>query len=305
MKPLQNISRTEARPGHCTGSTRAVAMAAVFFVAGVVVSGLWFSRGAGRGAGVEAEVQSPGVAGLSEASKSFLQRLELPVELHYYSLFDKASANAPAQAFATRVDQMLAQYAQASGGKIKVVRVDAPSTDSANAALGDGLKPFDLDKGDGSYLGIAVVCKQKKESLDMLAPEWEPALESDLTRAIARVVAANPAPTPPPPVDTASLETVKSTIPNFGTVSVKEGTRFLRQSAIDQIQQVSQDMDSRVKQAEQEVLAAQNSQSEAQIQAAVQQLKKAQAEQLARLAQIATSTKSQIAALQQLKGGDH
>ena len=101
-----------------------------------------------------------------------------------------------------------------------------------NAAQADGITSFNIDKGDACFLGITVVCGGQREALPRLAPEWEQALESDLSRAIARAVEAQVAAAPPAPkVDTAALDTVKTMIPDTSAVSVEDGSQALRDTA--------------------------------------------------------------------------
>ena len=91
----------------------------------------------------------------------------------------------------------LTEYAAVAEGKLKVVRYLSPSDAAANAASADRIKPFNLDKGNACFLGLALSCQDRKESIPQLAPEWEQALEPDLTRAILRL--ANPASSPTRP----------------------------------------------------------------------------------------------------------
>ena len=174
---------------------RGLVLGLAFFAAGTALSAMWFARAPSR---QPAAPESAGQPALSEATRAVLRRLGSPVEIRFYSLLDAASASESVQAFSGRVDQLLAQYEQEAAGKIKVIRSKILSPASANAALADGIKPFDLDKGDGCYLGIAVVRAQQKETLSPLAPEWEQALEPDLTRAIARAIAGDSEALAPP-----------------------------------------------------------------------------------------------------------
>ena len=68
-----------------------------------------------------------------------------------------------------------------------MTRFGSETNANPNAALADGIKGFNLEKGEGCYLGIALSSKGKKEVLPQLSPEWEPALESDVSRAILRL----------------------------------------------------------------------------------------------------------------------
>jgi hypothetical protein len=203
------------------------------------------------------------------------------------------------------VDQLLAQYEQEAGGKIKVARVNSISSAAANAAAADGIKAFNMDKGEACFLGIAVVRGADKESLSSLAPEWEPALESDLSRAIARAAENSPKAAPARSADTAALETVKRLIPNVDSISVDQGKKVLRQAALAEFKQAVQEMQAKVKAAEDKFLQAQADQSEAGQEAARKELAQIQADHLTALRRLTAASQAQTAALEQIKGAAH
>jgi vacuolar-type H+-ATPase subunit H len=276
-------------------SARIIIPALVFFLAGAALSAVWFSRGGWH----HSDAENP--AALSDATKAVLQHLDSPVEIRFYSMLDASSVPESVRVFAGRVDQLLAQYEQAGGDRVRVVRCKSFSNSSANAAEADGIKAFNNDKGDACFLGIAVVCGGQKESLPQLAPEWEQALEPDVTRAIARAVEARPGTQPLARTDTATLDSVRKAIPNLEAVSLEEGTKVLRDASLAQFKQAAEEMQAQVKDAEQRFIRAQGDQSEAAQQAAAEQLQKIQAEGTRKLQQIAQDAHAQIAALQQLK----
>jgi hypothetical protein len=243
------------------------------------------------------------VIALSDSTKAVLKRLASPVEIRFYSLLDPATVSDSAQAFARRVDQLLSAYQQQAGGKINVTRFDSPSDANAQAAAADGLQPFNRDKGNVCYLGLAVVLSGQKELLPQLAPEWEPAVESDVTRAIVRVIGAQPSAGSPlvaAQPDTATLEQVKRAVPDLASVSVEEGTRILREAALKDFAVAADEMELRQKEAQQRVTDAQGK-SEAEQQAARKNLQQVQLEQAGKLKQVAARLQAQITALQQLK----
>jgi hypothetical protein len=104
-----------------------------------------------------------------------------------------------------------------------------------------------------------------------------------------------------PPVDAATIEEVKQTIPNFASVSLADGTQILREAALKQFAAAAKEMDTQVKQAQEQLVQAENGQSAAEQQAAVKHLQQTQAEQTEKLQQIAAQLQTQIAALKQLK----
>jgi hypothetical protein len=291
----------EKRREGAGAAVRSLVLGLAFFAAGIALSAWWFLRAPPA----PAAPGSVGPPGLSEATRAVLQRLGSPVEIRFYSLLDPSSASDSVRAFSGRVDQLLAQYEQEAAGKIKVSRSKIMSSSSANAALADGIRPFDLDKGEGCYLGIAVVRARQKETLSPLEAEWEQALEPDLTRAIARAVAGDAEAPTPSSADPATLDTVKRLIPNLDSVSLDQGKEALRQASFAQFQQAVQEMQARVKEAEGRFLQAQADQSEDGQEAARKELQQIQADHLASLRRLTAASQAQMNALQQLKGAAH
>jgi hypothetical protein len=277
--------------------TRRIIPALIFFLAGAALSAVWVSHGGWPKAGRDASA----AGALSEATKAVLQRLDSPVEIRFYSLLDASSVPPSVRAFAGRVDQLLGQYEQAAGDRVRVIRCNTLSNDRANEAEADGIRAFNIDKGDACFLGIAVACGGKKESLSHLAPEWEAALEPDLTRAIARAAEAKAGVQPLARADTGTLEAVRRSIPNLDAVSLEAGTKVLREAGLAQFKQAVEEMNARVKEAQERFIQAQGNLSEAGQQAAREQLRKIQTEAMDKVNQIALNSHAQIAALQQLK----
>jgi hypothetical protein len=284
------------------GSGRLVLLVLVAFALGLGLATYLFQRGSGSRAPANSETAIPG--SLSLHTTEVLQNLGAPVEIRFYALLDPESVPASVQDFAGRVDSLLSEYAAVAEGKLKVVRYLSPSDAAANAASADRIKPFNLDKGNACFLGLALSCQDRKESIPQLAPEWEQALEPDLTRAILRL--ANPDSTPsrlagPLQPDAAVISQVKSLLPDLASVSVEQGTQILREKAFATFADTAREMQSRVQEAQQRLAQARNSGSEADQQAALQDFQKVQAEQTDKLKEISAQLQEQIAALQYLK----
>lgn len=105
-----------------------------------------------------------------------------------------------------------------------------------------------------------------------------------------------------PPVDATAIAEVKQAIPNFASVSLADGEQILREAALKKFTAAAKDMDIQVKQAQEQLVQAENGQSAAVQQAARKHLQQTQAEQTEKLQQIAAHLQAQIAALKQLKG---
>ena len=293
----------------CAGEqagARTILLFAVVFLLGIAVSAVWFFIGSKRsptgGNGDNPAIQ------LSENTRAVLSHLDSPLEIRFYALLDPASGPDSMTAFPARVEQLLSAYQQGAGGKIKVTSVNSPSTANANAARADGLEAFNSQKGDACYLGVALVIKGHKETVPRLSPEWEQALEPDLTRAIVRLLDAGRADTVSLVVSQANataVQDVKALIPNLAAVSVQQGNEILRDAAFKDFTAATQEMQTQVKEAEQRLVQAHNGGSEAEQQAAMKHLQEVQAEQTEKLKQIAGRSRTQLDTFQQLKAAPH
>ena len=240
---------------------------------------------------------------LTDGTKAVLTRLKAPVTIRFYSILDP-SAPQSQNAYAIRVNRLLEAYQRQANGKIQLARYTDPA--NANAAIADGIHGFDLDKGGGCYLGLALSYSDKKEAQDRLSPEWEAALESDVSRAILRLtetttISQQAAGVRAP--DTGVVEQVKRLIPNSATISTEEGSQILRQSALKEYSQAVNDMQVQVREAQRQLEQAQNTGSAADQESAVKRLQELQAAQSEKLKKIAFKSQAQIAAFQQLKAG--
>jgi hypothetical protein len=285
---------------------RTILLFAVIFLLGIAVSAVWFYTSSKRGSAIPNEV-TPTLQ-LSDATRAILSRLDSPVEIRFYALLDATTLPDSVTAFAGRVDQLLLAYQQEDGGKVKVTRINSQSNPNANAALADGIQPFNREKGDACYLGLALVTKGHKETLPRLSPEWEQALEPDLTRAIVRLLDATSATTAAGAislVNTAAIQEVKALIPDPATVSVQAGKQILQDAALKDFTAAVKEMDAQLKEAQQRLAQAQNGGSDAEQQAAMKHFQQVQAEQTEKLKQIAARSKAQIDTFQQLKAAPH
>lgn len=267
---------------------------------GLAAGAFWYYRH-GREHGTIGMIGGTGSVILSDSTRAVLKNLDSPVEIRFYSLLDQASVPAATFAFADRINQLLAEFQQVAGGKISVTRHIALS--DADAATADGIKPFNLDKGNACFLGLTVVCGGRKESLPQIQPEWEPALEFDLARAILHV-AATPATSvvkASAPVSPEVTNEIVRLIPDLKGTSLEDGTRILREAALQEFTAAGTETEDKLKVAQQQLSDAQNGHSEAEQQAALKHLQEVQLEQGEKYKQIATRLLAQLAVFQQMK----
>jgi hypothetical protein len=243
---------------------------------------------------------------LSGATSNLLEHLEVPLDLRFYTCLGPAAMAAYTPAYVERVERLLAQFERVSGGKVRLVRRDFPPNSAvAKAAQADGITPFKLRTSQECYLGIAVAGKGHKESLGQLEAQWEPALEFDLARAIARAAQAEPQPLPAavaPRGGPQPLDEIKRLIPNLGAVSVEEGVSRLRGAAVAELARATQESQARIQEVEQELIRAQTNGSDAEQQAALGRLRQLQAEQTGKLREIAARSQAEVQTFKRLKG---
>jgi hypothetical protein len=224
------------------------------------------------------------------------------VEIRFYNLLDKSTVSDATASFAGRMDKLLSAYESAANGKLRVSRINSQAYANVNNAVADGIKEFNSDKSP-CFLGLTVTCGGQKETLASLSPEWEAAVEADVTRAIARVAEAGAGLQSAAPVagNNAGLDEVKLSITNLDSVSLDEGKRLLREAALNELAQVTKEMEVRRQEAEQRFAAAVTNQSRSGQEAARDELQRLQVEQTAKLQEIAAKSQQQIQALEQYK----
>ena len=128
---------------------------------------------------------------LSEGTRGVIAKLESPVKIRFY--FSQSDANVPLalKAFGRRVEDLLGEFRQASGGKIIVEKLDPqPDSDAEGSAALDGVESQVTGAGDRFYLGLSVSQLDQKFALPALTLDREQLLEYDLTRAIGRTATA-------------------------------------------------------------------------------------------------------------------
>jgi hypothetical protein len=311
MHSRGNMESASARPA-------ALALAALgtgLFLAGVGVTAIFFHRQnqpeTGPAPVVETNVTAvksanktqPTIA-LKATTVAVLRNLASVIEIRCYSLLDPKTVPDSTKDFAGRAERLVEAYQQQGNGKIKLVLTDTLSDASAKAAAADGISAFNREKGDACFLGIAVVGNGRTVSLPQLAPDFEPALESDITRAIEQVAQS----LPPGQVKQASgapapetLAAVRRIIPNPEAVSVEDGASRIRQAHLDELADTVLEMETKLKAAQDAFRQAETNQSEADQQAARAQIQKVEAEKSEKLRALFAKSQAEVEAFKFLK----
>lgn len=281
---------------------RPVLLLLVTFLLGVGAGGIWLYRPLRPTAPAEADGNN--ASGLTESTLATLKGLDAPLNIRYYAVIDQATIGATVSDYAERVRALLNQYQSEGNGRVNVARLDSRTDAVISAAVADGMKPFNVDRGEVSYLGLLFSYKGRTEAIPLLSTEWERALESDITRAIARLTAVKPVATrstEAPVPNAAAIAEVKSIIPNVGSLSEDECKRMLQEKALTALTAVSQEAEAKVKEAEQRLVAAQKDGSDATILEARSSLQKAQLQQAERIKDVAAQLQEHLAALKLIK----
>jgi ABC-type uncharacterized transport system involved in gliding motility auxiliary subunit len=124
---------------------------------------------------------------LSPGSKAVLAKIGEPITLRFY-FSDVLGREIPSYAvYATRIRELLRQYAAASNGKVKLEIIDpAPFSDDEDRAVAFGLQGVPVSQGgDLVYFGLAGSnSADKDEIISFFQPDRERFLEYDITKLV-------------------------------------------------------------------------------------------------------------------------
>ncbi len=130
---------------------------------------------------------------LSDGTNNVLSKLAEPITLRFY-LSKKLATGLPGiKGYATRVQEMLEEYAQVAGNQIVLQVIDPePFSEEEDRAVAYGLQGIPLDNGSTQfYFGLAGTSSTDElEVIPFFQPEREEFLEYDLTKMIHTL--ANP-----------------------------------------------------------------------------------------------------------------
>jgi hypothetical protein len=261
------------------------------FLLGAMLAGLWFHHPAAR----------PVAAGLSAPTQKLLGQLAVPVAIHFYAVLPGAP-DPSLPAYAGRVGQMLDAFQAAGGGKVSVTISDSPA--EANAAAAAGVQAFNLDIGGACFLGLTLVSGKNHETIPHLQPEWEPALEADLARALARVAAAAAPPPPPREIAQPDPEIVASIhrlIPDLNATSEQTADQIFHTEFMREMADAGTEMEAQMHAAQERVVQAQAGGLPAELEAAQKNLAQVQLAQGDKIKQIAARLQTRLAVFQRLK----
>jgi ABC-type uncharacterized transport system involved in gliding motility auxiliary subunit len=131
---------------------------------------------------------------LSQGTRDILGKIDTPVKVRLYCTQSENSTPETVflKSYGKRVEDLLAEFKQASKGKLIIEKYDPqPDSDAEDSARMAGIEPEMLSNGDRFYLGLSVSMLDQMQAIPFLAPNRERMLEYDLVRAISRVATAD------------------------------------------------------------------------------------------------------------------
>jgi ABC-type uncharacterized transport system involved in gliding motility auxiliary subunit len=125
---------------------------------------------------------------LSKGTREILAKLDTPVQIRLYASLGNREMPVLLKNYARQVEDLLAEYQQASKGLVTVQKLDPePDSEAEDSARLDGIDGEQLPNGDRIFLGLSITMLDQKQAIPFLAPNRERLLEYDITRAISRV----------------------------------------------------------------------------------------------------------------------
>ena len=137
-------------------------------------------------AGRKADLTAQQLYSLSPGTRTVLAGLHDPITLRLYYSARLGAAIPQYGAHADRVREMLRQYAELSGGKIRLeVRDPEPFSDAEDRATGYGLQGLPLEGNERVFFGLqGNNLLDDERTIPFFQPERERFLEYDLTRLV-------------------------------------------------------------------------------------------------------------------------
>ena len=133
------------------------------------------------------DLTQDGLFTVSSGTQEMLEAIDEPITLRYYRSEELDILGPHYSGHANRVDDLLNEYAQRAGGRLRIERYDpAPFSPEEDLAVVDGLRGITVDV-DGSqvYFGLSGInSTDDRRAIPIFAPNRGTFLEYDLTRLI-------------------------------------------------------------------------------------------------------------------------
>ena len=94
---------------------------------------------------------------LSKGTREILSKLDTPVQIRFYASLGNREMPVLLKNYARQVEDLLAEYQQASKGRVTIQKLDPePDTEAEDSARLDGIPGEMLPSGDSIFLGLSV-----------------------------------------------------------------------------------------------------------------------------------------------------
>jgi gliding motility-associatede transport system auxiliary component len=157
----------------------ALALAVVIFVCVNIAADAWITT-------ARLDLTETGQFTLSQGTRNIIDNIPEPITLKFYFSKKIAADYAQTQAYATRVHDLLEEYAARSHGKIVLEEVDPePFSAAEDEATANGLTGAPTDSGDTVYFGLVGTNRiDGKEVIPYFTSDREQFLEFDLSSLV-------------------------------------------------------------------------------------------------------------------------
>ncbi len=165
-----------------TYAAAVIALAAVIFVALNLVSTTLFRT-------ARLDLTENGLFTLSQGTRNIIAKLDEPVTLRFFFSKQSTAEYAQINDYARRVRDLLQEYGDLSGGKIKVEEIDPePFTEAEDQATAAGISGQTVESGEDVYFGLSGTNSiNGHETIPYFSPARENFLEYDITSLIYRL----------------------------------------------------------------------------------------------------------------------
>jgi ABC-type uncharacterized transport system involved in gliding motility auxiliary subunit len=138
---------------------------------------------------VRGDATAGGIYTLSSGTRTILQKIQEPVVLDFYFSKDAPGLPVSYKNYAARVQEMLRQYARASGGRLSLnvvnPRADTPEEERAASA---GLQPQGAPgSAEPVYFGLVAIQADQQKAIPSFSPQRESFLEYDVSQLVQSI----------------------------------------------------------------------------------------------------------------------
>lgn len=132
-----------------------------------------------------ADLTEDKVYSLSDGTRNIIKKLDRDVTVKLFFSRSIKELPIPIKTYATRVEEVLQEYQNASSGRISVEVIDPkPDTDDEEWAQKYGINGVRLPKGDQMFFGVVLIVGTQEIAIPYLDPRREEFLEYDLSEAL-------------------------------------------------------------------------------------------------------------------------